>query len=407
MKKNTVQSEVVMEYRSPFAMPSLKTLDNEHEEEFQNDTGPDDDDETDVGEVQNDGDVHTGGDDVDDPGDGEESEDDEEELEDDDGESDDDEESEEEEGDDEDDDDDDATQSKQLYSGIARLLIQDGYLPDNYNFEDTNPDKLYQDIVNKIKDDGMISVQQEAIAQGYTEETLRYANLLAQGIDPEILKDTTQYKILSDADITDDDMAEFLVKQMYTAKKYSDKDIERLLSKVLEDNTLTEAANEAKSFFAEKYTDAIETQKKRTKELEDQKQKQYTEYKDSVKSIIQDNSIPGLDKQSDKDKFFKDLFDPTEIYEYEDNGKKVRTKISKYQKARLEFDNDLTKQLILARKILIGDFNDREAFDSGKNEAAEELFNTLVKKQNRKDVHMKKPRRKGNIESSEVFRFNV
>ena len=39
MKKNQVKSEVVMEYKSPFTMPSLNAITDEHEEEFQEDTG--------------------------------------------------------------------------------------------------------------------------------------------------------------------------------------------------------------------------------------------------------------------------------------------------------------------------------------------------------------------------------
>lgn len=402
-KKNKIQSEVVMEYKNPFAMPSLNFEDDEHEEGISGDDRQDDPDEEDVEGISDDGDVDGRGLGDDDNSDGEEFEDTEESEEEDDEGS---EESEEYE-DDGDDGEDDEPESKELYGGIARLLMQDGFLPSDYKAEDITPDKLYQDIVNKIKEEGLHAAEQEAISQGYTEETLKYANLLAQGIDPNILKETTQYKMLSEMETEDQDNAEFLVKQMYVAKNYSEKDIDRIMTKVLEDDTLDSEVEDAKAFFDEKYKTSIKKQEEEKQLLVEQQKKQYQEYKDQVKKIVFEDNIPGLEKEEEKNKFIKDLFEPTETYEYEENGKKVRSKISKYQKMRLDFDNDLSKQLILARKILIGDFNDSEAFEEGKAAVAEEIFTKVVKRQAKKGSRPQREAPKSRIQSSEVFSYQV
>ena len=301
----------------------------------------------------------------------------------------------------------DDEQAIELYGGIAELLMQDGFLPSDYKRENLTPDKLYQDIVQRLKEDGEIAIQEEAIAKGYTEETLKYANLLAQGIDPNILKDTTQYRLLSELDTVDQENAEFLVKQMYIAKNYSEKDIDRIISKVLEDETLDNEVDDAKEFFQKKYKASLEEQETKKKDQINQQKKQYEEYKDQVKKIVLENNIPGLEKESDQNKFLKDLFEPTELYEYEENGKTVRSKISKYQQMRLAFDNDLSKQLILARKILLGDFNDREAFEEGKNAVAQEIFTKVAKRQGKKDMPQRTSGGNSRIESSRVFDYQV
>ena len=123
MKKNNVTSEVVMEYKSPFAMPALNINDDEYDEEgFQGDDRQDDEDEEELESVQGDRSDDDRGYERDDSTDGEESEDDEE------NEKEDESESSEGESETSGDDGDDDEKQQDLYGGIAQLLIQDGFL---------------------------------------------------------------------------------------------------------------------------------------------------------------------------------------------------------------------------------------------------------------------------------------
>ncbi len=401
MKKSNIKSEVVMEYQNPFSMPNINFEDDGQDEEtVSGDDRQDDGDEDDVESVQNDRVSRSEDARHDDSGDGDEFEEDEEDEE---GS----EESEESDESEEYRDSDETTEGEpsELYGGIARLLMQDGYLPSDYDIKEIDADKLYKDVVDRIKNESVVEVERELESKGYDEETLKYASLIAQGIDPSILNESVQFKMLSQIDGTDADNAEFLVRQMYAHKKYSDKDTERILTKILEDDGMEASVAEARSFFENKYTSSLKEKEEETKKYIEKKEKDHSEYKEQVKKVVFENSIPGLEKQSEREQFLKDLFEPTEIYEYKDGTKTVRSKISKYQKMRLDFDNDLSKQLILARKILIGDFNDSEAFEQGKNAVAEEIFRKVVVKQNSKSTSPKRFERSGPIRSEEVFVF--
>ena len=97
--------------------------------------------------------------------------------------------------------------------------MQDGYLPSDYDIKEIDADKLYKDVVDRIKNESVVEVERELESKGYDEETLKYASLIAQGIDPSILNESVQFKMLSQIDGTDADNAEFLVRQMYAHKK--------------------------------------------------------------------------------------------------------------------------------------------------------------------------------------------
>lgn len=402
MKKSNIQSEVVMEYQSPFSMPSINfDNDGQDEEAISGDDRQDDGDEDDVEGVQSDRFRRSEDARHDDIGDGDESEEDEESEERD--------EEDETYGDDEyseergDDDEDIEGESSDLYGGIARLLMQDGYLPTDYEIKELNGEKLYKDIVDRLKQESVIEAERELEAKGYNEETLKYASLIAQGVDPAILNETVQFKMLSEIDSSDADNAEFLVRQMYQHKQYSDKDTERILTKILEDDSLGSSVSEAKEFFEKKYKSSIKQKEDEHNRFVEKQKEDHAKYKETVKKVVFENSIPGLEKQVEKDQFLKDLFEPTEVYEYKEGTKTVRSKISKYQKLRLDFDNDISKQLILARKILLGDFNDSEAFEQGRNAVAEEIFKKVVVKQNHKSVNKQPFERRQPIKSEEVF----
>ncbi len=157
MKKSNIKSEVVMEYQNPFSMPNINFEDDGQDEEtVSGDDRQDDGDEDDVESVQNDRVSRSEDARHDDSGDGDEFEEDEEDEE---GS----EESEESDESEEYRDSDETTEGEpsELYGGIARLLMQDGYLPSDYDIKERDADKLYKDVVDRIKNESVGEVERE------------------------------------------------------------------------------------------------------------------------------------------------------------------------------------------------------------------------------------------------------
>lgn len=256
---------------------------------------------------------------------------------------------------------------------LAESFKKDGVLPEDLKFEEQMTAKdLKRYLVENAISDAESLVRSE-YEKKYGEETLKAAEYLSQGIDPEEVKEITFYKKISSTKLGDDEeqnaqIKEFVVKSMYREKGIKENRIEKLYSDSLDEDDADSEFEEAKKYFSEKVKSIEKGVAEELSAKQEADKRAQEAINKEIRSEIKSGNIYGVTDDISKKNLESFLFDQNETVKID--GKVY--KVTGFQKAKAEFDSDLKKQLTFA-KLLMGGFDLSSIEESGKSKASEEL----------------------------------
>jgi DNA-binding transcriptional MerR regulator len=211
---------------------------------------------------------------------------------------------------------------------------------------------LERTIRDRVKDE----VEDEFRSKGYDDTLVKYAEIIAQGGNPQGIQEHAQYDMLSRYEPNNEDEQKQIIQYMYKDKGLKDKDVSRILDNAEMDDELDDLFKESQVYFANKrdaHLDLMESQLKEQRKIEEkEKKRQEDKYREGIR-----RGLVGSFTLSENEirQFEKDFLEPTERYVVENpDGTKTTTKITKYYKRLMEINRDPTLTLEIAHHILYG-----------------------------------------------------
>lgn len=246
----------------------------------------------------------------------------------------------------------------------ASALVLKSYVEAGLNYAgEIKPNlssKEMLDIVREAtKEELRPQLEQEYASQGYNEEFKRSIEFLRNGGSIEELQASFANQSYANLNIDDDEditNREILIKAYYKDKGFSDHKAEQLLQVAKTNQETYEEAIEAQSHFENKDKTMLENQREVAKRQAEEEKKVYEEHRSKVKTILGSRNLGGLDITDREAKEIENaIYTPSETVEYtDDNGKKVREKITKYDLLVREYNKNPEWQLTFTKLLLDG-----------------------------------------------------
>ena len=219
------------------------------------------------------------------------------------------------------------------------LLTESFELPDDITVEDFKK-LIKEDIYNRTKGqaDAEIELEKQKLREEKGINVIEIAEKISKGVSLQTATDSQIIDSLVSLDIDEDsddayDNREKLIRTVNRLKGLTDKKIDRLIEVSRDNGEDLEDAEEAKEYLKNLKADREKADIDR-KVVEDRKREEdIKSFHTTVKSIIDSGTIQ---EGVNKDKFFKDLIDKTEIVNIDTDGIKVPRKLSKWEKAQIE-----------------------------------------------------------------------
>lgn len=227
-----------------------------------------------------------------------------------------------------------------LYYHLGTEFKNDSFLSEDVDIpEDIDGITLKQTIKNKLREELEPEIRQEfqqALAnEGYVEQDLIVARALRQGVDPRLLSLSSMYEMYSNVpDDSEVNVKEDVIVNMYRTKgNLDEEEIRTLVSSLKDDDDPTEEFEKrfksAKDFFQGKYSEFVEQQRAHDAELQKQAQDYARQFENLVNSSISNKNIGGMVMSDSQAKQFEDAIRKPEVFDI--NGQKYQaTELQKF-----------------------------------------------------------------------------
>ena len=286
------------------------------------------------------------------------------------------------------------------YTGASLLALElqkDGIIPKDAKIEKNLSGKELRQLAKESfkKDFNQMEqeLKEEVLSKGYSEDDLKYARLLRQGVPQEELSQISVYQQMASINLENgiDDLEEVLPD--YLSQYYKDsgvrdaKAIKKLVEADIDEDGGEGKAKEAKDFYNKLALKEISRVEKEAKDKEAAIKNQEVEKTNAIKESISKGKIGAFElTDAEKDEFNKYLFENTEEIVGSD-GKKY--KVPPYYKDLSEYNQNLEQQLVMAY-MMKKKFSLEDVKSMGKEEDKKDLLDFLDKQARSTAQHAKK-----------------
>lgn len=262
---------------------------------------------------------------------------------------------------------------------IADQFKKDEWLPEDFEVtEETTMEDVYGALVDNMRGEAEEAIKaqvfNELSQEGYDQQTLQYAKLIASGVDINNLSQAHQYQRFSQIDLEEASTDELkkLNTQYYKDRNWTDDEIAEKLEDLEVDDKLADAAVKAKKHFETKHKEFVENQSQQAELQKAANKKAQEERLKTVNSLIDSGEVNGS-KILNKKGFKKALFEKTHLVEV--RGQEYP--VSEFELFNLEMQNDPAASLWAFNQWLNKDSDGEELKKEVKAEAEKELFSGL------------------------------
>lgn len=219
------------------------------------------------------------------------------------------------------------------------------------------------------------------------DEASKYVKFLLEGGDPEAVKNALQFKDLLKLDPEDEEDQKVLIAEELKLKNLPKDEIDDLLESIIDKGKGKQRALSALNAFRKAEDDTLKYYKEQQEEVQRYQQEQYQEYVSGIKGIIDKGNVGGITlSKKDQREVYDALFTPSEIVTIQGNdGKPIRTKVTKVQALQNELNNNREKIVAFALWLL-KDGNFQFAKEQGKEEDHRNLAEVLSGSKPSKEV---------------------
>lgn len=263
---------------------------------------------------------------------------------------------------------------------LALSYIEDGVLPEDTEINDLDAAGLKQKLLENLETIAESRAEERLRQKVPTEQHYEYAEMLFNGATDEETVYARTLDQLATLDITVDDeqgerLRRHVIEQHYIAKGFSKEKAEKFANTHFEDGEDEDEAKAAQSYFAGESKKLKESIKQQAEEERKRVQEKNEKFRNDVKSKIESGEFGGIKLTSkEKKKLLPALFESTEVLETPD-GK--THKVTLYQKKLYEIQNDPDKQLLLAKLVLFDDLSAEKIKSRAKTESDRDLLKFL------------------------------
>lgn len=263
---------------------------------------------------------------------------------------------------------------------LALSYIEDGTLPEDTDIENLDAISLKEKLLESITPLAQARAEKELKEKYPDEEHFERAKMLFNGAtDEEAQYVTTLDQLASlDADLDNEDgdkIREHLITQHYIAKGLDEKKAKKLTDAHFEDGEDIEEAKAAQEYFSQESSKFKRELEEKAEAARQEKKERHEKFISDIKSKVESGELGDIKLSKKEQKtMLSGLLEPTEVYETPD-GK--AHKVTKYQKKMLEIQNDVDKQLLLAKLILFDDLNASKIMSKAKTSADRDLASLL------------------------------
>lgn len=253
---------------------------------------------------------------------------------------------------------------------MALAFKKDGWIDDEVD-KDLDYTKFKELITKKVSS---IAEQAKQEALEAVEDRSKYVDFLLDGGDPAVLQQAVSYEGLVKMDLEEATNQEAVVRAGYEAQKLETTEIDALVETLKDKGQLKSKATSFQGGFKNYQESIIEQDKENRRLQREQQVKAQKENQKAVETIIRSGQIGGLSlAKPEQDKLLDALTKPTELFTYEENGKKKQVKITKVQALEHKMQNDKNMQLQYAHLLLNG-FNLKEVVSDEVQNANDDLM---------------------------------
>lgn len=291
---------------------------------------------------------------------------------------------------------------------IAKSLQQEGSLPEDFNIaEDMDWYSLKEGLKSTVMNQGISVIEQRLEEMG---EAKKYVEYLMQGGNINHLAASMGNVKYTQLDISDnsenaEENRENIIRAYYMEKDLPIEDVNRLIEDLQDSGSDESRALTAKAYFREK-EEAQLAQEQHARQEREQKQAYYIREKtQKIESYISSGRIGDFElSNAEQVELHNAIFKPTEVVETVGNdGKKVRSKVTKIALLEHQLQNDPEKQVIFA-KLLIDGFSVGDIKRQGAYERDDQILNQLNSRSKKRK--RKTPNNRGsNLTSRQVGEY--
>jgi hypothetical protein len=276
------------------------------------------------------------------------------------------------------DDDKEGSVGERTYSSLAaEYYKRKGSLPDDFEVtDDLSAEELFSAMEEHVGQRKGEEIEDKYRTLGYDEDLLEYSKYIRNGGSPEVVQIHTQYNILANFNVDEEENQELVVKYMLQDQGMDPDIIDTTVESLRMDDKLEGYSTKAKTYFGKK-RDAYFAQAKKEQEDAQEAQKRAIEkQREDFRKVIRKGDFGGLKLTAgDSKKLEKDFLEPTEkhIITLDDGSKQVH-KVTKFEKRMFEVQQDPDKMLELAYYVLNGF---KGVVQQEKEKAREDLLSAL------------------------------
>ena len=263
---------------------------------------------------------------------------------------------------------------------LALSYMEDGTLPDDIDVSDLDASTLKEKLLESLQNIADARAEDRLRERVPTDQHYEYAEMLFNGATDEQTVYARTLDQLSTLDISLEDeqgeqLRKHVIEQHYIAKGFSKEKAEKFTNTHFEDGEDLDEAKLAQEYFANE-SKALKKELKDAAEAERKKKAERDEsFRNDVKSKIEQGEFGGIKLTAkEKKKMLPALFESTEVIETPD-GKSH--KVSLYQKKMHEIQNDVDKQLLLAKIVLFDELSAEKIKSRAKTESNKDLLKFL------------------------------
>lgn len=277
-------------------------------------------------------------------------------------------------------------QDDEDYSGysdaqiLALSYIKEGVLPEDTDVSKMDALSLKEALLENVMSTAE-SRAEEKLKQLYpSERDLERAKLIFNGATDEEAQYIDTLDQLASLDVEDDTedgdvIRKHLIVQHYIAKGFDKDKAEKFANTHFEDGEDIEEARAAVQYFSSESRARKQELEEKAEAERQAKIKQQEDFRNEVKEKINSGEFGGVKlTQKEQKKMYDSLFEATEELETPDG--KVH-KVSAYQKKMYEIQNDVEKQLLLAKLVLFDDLNVDKIKTQAKSSSNKDLAELL------------------------------
>ena len=265
------------------------------------------------------------------------------------------------------------------YFYLAGKLKADGFLLDEAELtESVSGLEVYDAYRKKLEAELEPRIKQQVYNQleseGVTAQDLVIARAIRQGIDTNLLSEVTMHERYGSLpDKTADEEKLNSIRAMYRSRKFTDKEIERLVSDAADDEELlNEYFGEAKTYHKARWQDFQTQENERVARSSQQQKAQLDSAEKLVNKIFSTRELLGEKMTEQESAALREaIYSPTDRVEIQ--GQEYT--VSKLYRFNYELENNPELKLWLLKKYLLKD-ND---LASVKKEVAKEMEDDMLK----------------------------